>query len=82
MPAHWSAEGVTIFTIVVLFRETGSDELKHLSVAIVSDEMDHGKKSVYAFNSKLMDHLKTVLPWAVTHVHYWSNGATSQLKNK
>jgi len=81
MSAHWSAEGVTIFTIVVFFRETGSEELKHLSVAIVADEMVHGKKSVYAFNSKLMDHLKTVLPWPVTHVHYRSDGAASQFKN-
>ena len=44
--------------------------------------MVHSKKSVYAFNSKLMDHLKTVLPWPVTHVHYWSDRAAGQFKNR
>ena len=29
-----------------------------------------------------MDHLKTVLPWPVTHVHYWCDGAASQFKNR
>ena len=56
--------------------------LEHLSYAIVSDNLNHDKKAVYTSNSLLMSELKQAMPWPITMVHYWSDGAASQLKNR
>ena len=83
MSAHWSSDGVTIiFTVVVYYRSTEDGPLEHLSYAIVSDNLNHDKKAVYANNSLLMSELKQAMPWPITMVHYWSDGAVSQLKNR
>ena len=80
MSAHWSSDGVTIFT--VYYRSTEDGPLEHLSYAIVSDNLNHDKKTVYANNSLLMSELKLAMPWPITMVHYWSDGAASQFKNR
>ena len=80
MAAHWNSDSCTLFTIIVYYRE--NEELKHLSYTIVSDELSHTKDAVVAFNKMLMDDLKTKLPFKVDHVHYWSDGAGSQFKNR
>ena len=82
MSAHWSSEGVTIFTVVVYFRQTETSDLDHFSFSVVSDELIHDKKAVYANNSLILQELKMLLPWDITTVHYWSDGAASQFKNR
>ena len=79
MAAHWSKEMVTLFTAVVYFRDVQGD-LQHISYAVVSDEMSHDKSSVYSFNSAILENVKLVTK--VKKVHYWSDGAGSQFKNR
>ena len=65
MSAHWSSDGITILTVVVYYRSTEDGPLEHLSYAIVvSDNLNHDKKAVYANNSLLilMSELKQAMP--------------------
>ena len=48
----------------------------------MSDNLNHDKKVVYTNNSLLMSELKQAMPWPITMVHYWSDGAASQFKNR
>ena len=56
--------------------------MQHESYSIVSDEMHHDKKAVYAFNSKIIGDVQAKLPWTIQFVHFWSDGAASQVKNR
>ncbi|PIK33076.1 hypothetical protein BSL78_30110 [Apostichopus japonicus] len=79
MSAHWTTDSCTLFTIVVYYRH--EEELRHLNYTMVS-ELSHTKDAVIAFNKVLLDDLKEQLPFPVRHVHYWSDGAGSQFKNR
>ena len=78
MAAHWSNDTVTLFTAVVYYR-SGDGDLKHKSYAVISDDLRHDKKSVYALNNAILEEVKFT---PVNKVHYWSDGAGSQFKNK
>ena len=80
MASHWSNESVTVFTAVVYYKDHNKD-LKHLSYALISDELSHDKGSVYVFNKALLDavYSKNI---SFKQVHYWSDGAGSQFKNR
>ena len=79
MAACWSNEMVILFTAVVYYR-TDDVGLNHQSYVVVSDELSHDKASVYAFNNAILERAKEVTP--VREVHYWSDGAGSQFKNR
>ena len=70
---------VTLFTAVVYYR-ANDGELNHQSYVVVSDELSHDKARVYAFNKAILERVKEVTPVRV--VHYWSDGAGSQFKNR
>ena len=79
MASHWSNESVTVFTAVVYYKDVNKD-LKHFSYALISDELSHDKGSVYVFNKALLDDVSKKIPFK--KVHYWSDGADSQFKNR
>lgn len=79
MAAHWSNDTVTLFTAVVYYR-SGTGDLEHKSYAVISDDLRHDKQSVYAFNKAILEEVKKFTQ--VNKVHYWSDGAGSQFKNK
>ncbi|EDO45444.1 predicted protein [Nematostella vectensis] len=79
MAAHWSNETVTVFTAVVYFKDEKND-LQHVSYAIISDDLSHDKGSVYSFNAAIIDDIKQKINFE--KVHYWSDGAGSQFKNR
>ncbi|KAK2548197.1 hypothetical protein P5673_031662 [Acropora cervicornis] len=79
MAAHWSNDTVTLFTAVVYYR-SGTGDLEHKSYAVISDDLRHNKQSVYAFNKAILEEVKKFTQ--VNKVHYWSDGAGSQFKNK
>ena len=79
MESHWSNESVTVFTAVVYYKDDNKD-LKHLSYALISDEMSHDKRTVYVFNKALLDAVSREISFK--QVHYWSDGAGSQFKNR
>lgn len=47
---------------------------------MISDDLHHNKQSVYAFNKAI--HEEVTKFTQVNKVHYWSDGAGSQFKNK
>ena len=80
MSAHWSSDQVTIFTAVVHYLDDDG-RLEHKSYALVSDKLEHDKVAVYTFNKVILKHISLTTK-IVTHVHYWSDGAASQFKNR
>ena len=80
MSAHWSSDQVTIFTAVVHYLDDDG-RLEHKSYALVSDKLEHDKFAVYTFNKVILKHISLTTK-IVTHVHYWSDGAASQFKNR
>ena len=80
--AHWNQNSATLFTAIVYYRSDEEADLQHLSYTIISDDLDHGKHAVYAFNREILSDVKPKLPWNIIKVHYWSDGAASQFKNR
>ena len=68
-----------MFTAVVYYRG-GEGDLEHKSFAVISDDLSHDKRSVYAFNKAILEEVRKITP--VTKVHYWSDGEASQFKNR
>ena len=70
--AHWNQSQVSLFTAAVWF-----DGKLHPKV-IASDNLNHSKETVLAY----MDFLLENIPSTVETVSIWSDGASSQFKNK
>ena len=77
MASHWSNESVTVFTAVFYYRDDNKN-LKHLSYALISDELSHDKGSIYVFNKALLDAVSKKISFK--QVHYWSDGTSAQFK--
>ncbi len=73
--AHWHQKQVTVFPSVLW--SDGDPE----SYAIVSDSLEHDKRSVATFLSKIVEDIKMKHP-AMKEIHIFSDGAASQFKNK
>ncbi|KAK3909523.1 DNA-directed RNA polymerase subunit beta [Frankliniella fusca] len=76
---HWTNAGITLHPWVCYFLEDGI--IKHKSFIMVSDNLHHDTGTVYAFQVKLIEQLKIILP-NMKKVIYSSDGARSQYKNK
>ena len=70
--AHWSQSQISLFTSAVWY-----SGIIHSGV-IVSDNLTHSKETVVAYIDKLLEDI----PQEVEEVHIWSDGPTSQFKNK
>ncbi|KAL0147062.1 hypothetical protein M9458_057586 [Cirrhinus mrigala] len=73
--AHWHQKQVTVFPSVLW--SDGDPEL----YAIVSDSLEHDKRSVATFLSKIVEDIK-MKHSAIKEIHIFSDGAASQFKNK
>lgn len=80
MSAHWASETVTIYTCATYFRELDGT-LQHQSYAVISDDLSHSKDSVKVFNEQILNDLQSIKN-NIKKVHYWSDGAASQFKNR
>ena len=76
---HWANDQVTIHPFIV-YHKLG-DELKSLSIAMISDELNHDTNAVWSFQKVLMDHLKSE-NIQMKKVIYFSDGCFAQYKNK
>ena len=74
---HWNNSQATLHPFAVYYTE--GQELKCLSLCVVSDHLQHNANVVHAFLSAVLAHLKTVLQ--VSRILYFSDGAASQYKN-
>ena len=72
MSTHWHKTQITIFTCVCWFQ--GSKFCK----VVVSDDRGHNKESIIVF----LDTLLQFIPEHVKFVDFWSDGPSSQFKNR
>eukprot|EP00112_Aurelia_sp_Birch-Aquarium-sp1_P019466 Seg4820.5 transcript_id=Seg4820.5/GoldUCD/mRNA.D3Y31 product="hypothetical protein" protein_id=Seg4820.5/GoldUCD/D3Y31 len=70
--AHWNQNQVTLFTTVSWLKG------KVVSHVIVSDFMEHTKTAVVIF----LDEILQNFPSEIEELHIWTDGPTSQFKNK
>ena len=77
--AYWNQTGVTLHPVVVYYKKNG--ETQHKSYVVVSDEMSHFPSTVHAFIDKLIPELKLLSP-ELSFIHYWTDGPTSQYRNR
>ena len=77
--AYYNTIGVTVFTVMIYFKQNG--DLQHRCCVVVSDNMEHSKDSVYAFNKEIIQYARSEIG-LVNHIHFVSNGAASQFKNR
>ena len=70
--AHWHQSQVTLFTAAIY--HTGKEHSK----VIVSDNLSHTKETLVAYVDKLLEDL----PPAIQVVSVWSDGPSTQFKNK
>ena len=75
---HWNNNQATIFTVVVYYKE--NDELKHVSIAIISDNLNHDTISVYEYQKIIITYLKN--HFRVYKIYYVTDGAGQHFKNK
>ena len=78
--AYWNMTAVTLHPIVVYFMNTEA-KLEHVSFVIISDEMSHSEITVHAILKKIIPILKEIDQDAEM-IHYWTDGPTSQYRNK
>lgn len=75
---HWNNDQCTLHTVVYYYKENG--ELRHGSIVVLSDDLQHNTVAVYAFQQKIMQHLKENL--TPTKIIYFTDGATQHYKNR
>ncbi|KAJ8667533.1 hypothetical protein QAD02_009196 [Eretmocerus hayati] len=76
---HWNNNLATIFTVVIYYVENG--ELKHRSLAIISDNLAHDTYSVYQYQKIIIEYWKKNFE-VVTKIFYVTGGASQHFKNK
>jgi len=74
---HWNNSQVTLHPFAIYYKQ--GDELKCLSVCVVSDYLQHSTNAVHAYISTVITHLKS--RFHVKHIFYFTDGAASQYKN-
>lgn len=79
--AHWSQDQVTLFPVVIWTKNSENKTICN-SYAIVSDDHSHDKKSVAVFMDKVLNTFVKERNPDVEEVHIYSDGPSSQFKNK
>lgn len=69
---HWVQPQVSLLTVSLW--HSG----KHHPLTIVSDNLDHGKETVVAYIDRILEEI----PEAIEDVYIWSDGPSSQFKNR
>lgn len=77
---HWNNAQATIHPFVVYYMENA--KLQHLNLVIISDCMSHDTVAVHLFRRLMIAYLKQKLMQKIDKIHYFSDGARSQYKNK
>lgn len=77
---HYNNDQATLVPMVIYYSE--NEETKHCSFVGVTDCLKHDFALVHLFQEKLIDFLKEKFAGRVTKIHYFSDGAPQQFKNK
>ena len=76
---HWTNTQATLHPFVIYFKK--EDKVCCKSICIISDHLKHNTTTVYTFQHHLISEIKKIKP-NVEMVIYFSDGASSQYKNK
>ena len=76
---HWENSQATLHPFVAYYREDNT--LISSSFCVLSDSGDHSTSAVYTFQKEVLSLLKTK-NGGLKKVHYFTDGASSQYKNK
>ena len=76
---HWNNAQATVHPFVV-YHLNDDEVLTSLSIACISDHMDHDAVSVYGFLKVVLTHLRQKLP-IIRQVFFFSDGCSGQYKN-
>lgn len=79
--AHWNQQLITLFTIAV-WTINEANNITCESHIIISDDFEHEKTSVLVFMSTVLETLVKQKHPEVTKAHIFSDGQSSQFKNK
>jgi hypothetical protein len=74
---HWNNSQSTIHPFVIYF-----NDLSHASFVVISDCMSHDTIAVYLFQKRLISFLRSKLGCLPKKIYYFSDGASSQYKNR
>ncbi|CAN7998596.1 unnamed protein product [Ixodes hexagonus] len=79
---HWVNDQASIHPVVIYFRpdESGAD-ISVRSFAVISDCLQHDTTAVSAFQAEVLKIVKQDMP-EIKKIYYFSDGASSQYKNK
>ena len=77
--AYWNQTGISLHPVVIYFKQ--GQDLTHNSFVFVSAELSHNSAAVYCIMKQLASEIKQMVP-LVSKVHYWTDGPTSQYRNK
>lgn len=78
---YWKNDQSTIHVFVCIYRGENGD-FRHINHVVFSNYMKHETMAIHLFQTKLMAHLNTLLPFPLRKVIYFSDGAASQYKNR
>ena len=68
---HWNNSQTTLHPFTVYYKDT--DDLKSLSICVVSDHLEHNTNTVHAFMSRVLAHIKNIIP--IQRIVYFTDGA-------
>ena len=77
---HWSNKQATIHPFVAYYRINNC--LQHDNFVIISDCKEHDSIAVHLYQIKLIKFFKQTHDTAINKIKYFSDGASSQYKNK
>ena len=80
--AHWSQEQVTIFPVAIWTISDEQNQKTCSSHVFVTDDRSHDKKAVAVFMDRVFRSLVSDKSSKVKRVHVFSDGPSSQFKNK
>ena len=75
---HWNKDQCTLHPAVVYYRE--GEELNHISLCILSDDLEHDTSFVHELQRRVMLFIKEKFP-LITNVLYFSDGCSGQYKS-
>ena len=77
---HWNSSQATIHPFVIYYEKSSQDCLDHLSVACISDHLQHDTVAVYSFQKVVLEYLKVKL-LMLKKMIYFSDGYGRKYKN-
>lgn len=77
---HWSNPQATLHPFVFYYKNEDG-EIQCKSLCVISDNLEHNTAAVHTFQKYFIEEVQNVLP-TVQKIIYFSDGASSQYKNK